>query len=635
MKLPRNSKVRAFELHGVEFEGESTSQYYGRCPFSGKSGKFYVNKETLLWDSKITDLNGNLYKFLEAIAELNAGNGLEKLSRNRGLPKEAFHFWGIGYGAGKYTIPVRNEKGTVIDLRYWRPKIHGVWTTKGCKPGLLGAERLVKAHPNKPVYICEGEWDVVALQYLLQICKKGGIVVGLPGAKTFRKEWVEWFENRDVFLCYDNDKAGAEGELKAFRLLHDRTRTLHYLRFPEETTEGYDVRDWVVEWLSKKKPKTGLREFTKLFVGEPRLSEEAEDESDTRTKSAYTKPASFKEVEKVFKKWLHLSDTDGIRVALATVLSNRLDGDPIWMFFVAPPGGSKTATLSAFTRCRKTYITSSITSRSLISGFHFRNGVDPSLIPKLAGKVLIIKDFTCILEMRDNEKDEIFGILRDAYDGSCGKVFGNGIVRRYNSRFSILAAVTPSIYSEGSKNASLGERFLKFCVSDNLRHFSEDAIIEKAISNVNTETAMRSEMEDVVQSFMQRKTNSKPEIPSEILASIISLAKLGARARASIQRDRFRPDMVEGRPSAEVGSRLGKQLAKLSMSLAFVDGRNKVNEADLRIVKKVVIDTVPQRVEDIIRFMWKKCPHEDDTIKTRDIVFGTRYPTATISRLLA
>lgn len=635
MKLPKDSKLRAFEIHGVEFEGQSGTQHYGVCPFTGKSGKFYVNSKTLLWDSKTANLKGNLYTFLGAKGEFNALDcDYTELTKLRKLPAEAFKPWGVGFDGSKYTIPVRNEKGRVVDLRYWRPKIKGVWTTKGCKPGLLGAERLAGAHPNKPIFICEGEWDAMALQYLLVRCKKGGVVVGLPGASTFRPEWVEYFDNRDVYLCYDNDDAGAEGELKAYKLLKAGARTLHILRFSEDATEGYDVRDFVTEFLAKKKPKSGLRKFMDLFVTDPRegVPEESDDAADS---SAYSKPATFAQVEKIFHKWLYLKDTDGIRIALATVLSNRIDGDPIWMFFVAPPGGSKTATLIAFNRCSKVFITSSLTARSLISGMNFRNGIDPSLIPKLNGKVLIIKDFTCILEQRDNEKDEIFSILRDAYDGSCGKVFGNGIIRRYESRFSILAAVTPAIYSEGSKSASLGERFLKFTISDNLRHVSEDDIIARAISNVDTETTMRSEMEDVVQSFVRHPTKSRPSIPPDILATIISLAKLGARARASIQRDRFRPDMVEGRPSAEIGSRLGKQLAKLAMSLALVERRTTVNYDDLRLIQKVVLDTVPQRVEDVLRYMWKACPDPDDSVSTRSIAHATRYPHATVSRLLA
>ena len=42
-------------------------------------------------------------------------------------------------------------------------------------------------------------------------------------------------------------------------------------------------------------------------------------------------------------------------------------------------------------------------------------------------------------------------------------------------RFTVLAAVTPSIYALGSSHAALGERFLKFGIGDNLIHHDEDA----------------------------------------------------------------------------------------------------------------------------------------------------------------
>jgi hypothetical protein len=400
--------------------------------------------------------------------------------------------------------------------------------------------------------------------------------------------------------------------------------------------DGYDVRDWVVEWTRKKKPKAGYRKLHDLFVTEPRKGASAiEDGSEDQRQSAYDKPTDFAEVSRVYKKWLYLKDTDGIRVSLATVLSNRLDGDPVWMFLVAPPGGSKTATLTGFGKCKRVYLASSLTAHSLISGMSFRNGTDPSLIPKLDGKVLIIKDFTSILSLRDNERDEIFGILRDAYDGTCAKVFGNGITRRYKSRFAILAAVTPAIYSEGRKNVALGERFLKYTLADNLEHFSEDDIIARALENVNTETDMIHEMEDVVQSFMSKTLIEVPQVSPEYLRTIIALAKFGARVRATISRNQYRPDMVEGRPTAEVGSRLGKQLKKLALSLAMVDRRPKVNRHDIDILRKIVIDTVPQRVEDIVRYMHRKAPGGDTAVSTRDIAHATRYPVQTVSRLMA
>jgi hypothetical protein len=625
-------RLRAFQIHGVVFTGETETQMRGDCPFTD-SPKFYVHKEKLLWDVKNEpQYKGNFWQFLAMIAKRNeedmTSHELSRLARDRNLPTAAFEPWGVGFDGIRYTIPVRNHKGTVVDIRCYRPSRHGVITTAGCKPHLLGHDRLRNAKVNVPVFICEGEWDAMALDWNFKRLKKLAIVVAVPGASVFNDEWADSFANKDVYLCYDNDEAGAEGEMRAHKALATSARSLHALRFPDECPEGYDVRDWVLDWSKQGKPRAGLRRFMELFIAAPETLPDEDDYEDV------TEGITFPDVESVFRKWLFLDDTDGIRVALATVLSNRIDGDPIWMFLVAPPGGAKTETLNAFRKCRDAYVTSSLTAHSLISGMQFRNGIDPSLIPKLDGKVLMIKDFTAITALRDNEKDEIFGILRDAYDGRCGKTFGNGVVRNYESRFSLLAAVTPIIYSESSKHSSLGERFLKFAMADNLEHFSEEDIITQAISNVNDETAMREEMQSVVKSFLAGVFDSKPRIPPAALRTIVYLAKFGARVRATVARDRFRPNMVEGKPSAEVGSRLGKQLAKMVMSLALVDGRDVINDDDIRIIKKIIVDTVPQRAEDVIRYLWRMCPDEDDSRRTKEIAFGTRYPIATVSRLL-
>jgi len=54
-------------------------------------------------------------------------------------------------------------------------------------------------------------------------------------------------------------------------------------------------------------------------------------------------------------------------------------------------------------------------------------------------------------------RDEIFGTLRDAYDGKITKRFANGIVRAYQSTFGLVAGVTPAIESFVVTHAMLGE----------------------------------------------------------------------------------------------------------------------------------------------------------------------------------
>lgn len=659
-KKKKTSKLDIFETHGVALTGESGDQVIGTCPFTGKDGKFYINKNTFLWDSKTGGVSGNINEFLRLTAiryqKLLTPELLQKLADARGLPTSAFTGWGLGWTGRAYAIPVCDVRGRTVDIRTYR--IGGsVYATKGANTGLLWSEQLAK-NPSWPVYVCEGEWDAIALRWLLLHLKKEGVVVAVPGSGTFKSEWVPWIAGRRVHTLFDHDAAGEAAEHRMLGLLKNSVQLLTFVHWPESFPSGFDVRDWVIAGAIRKlTPKRCFRALTEMFRLEPRqtvlpeTSANAPDDANgaergpesviERRETKWKHPPTLDEVYTEFKKWLYLDSTDGIAIMLATVISQQIDGEPVWMFIVGPPGSAKTETLSSLSWVENMYMTSSVTPHSLISGASWKDGGDPSLIPKLDGKVMVIKDFTSILSMRDTEKDEVFGILRDAYDGKCGKEFGNGIVRRYESRFTVLAAVTPSIYALSSSHTALGERFLKFGIGDNLVHQHEDEIIERAISNINRETAMRDDLADVVHAFLSRRLRMAkiepkelPVIPDGLRKRVIALARFGSRMRGTVTRDTFRNDIITSRPSAEVGSRLGKQLAKLCQALAVVRGRRTVSAEDYRLVKKVMLDTIPQRTEDLIRHMLLHCPRENDTMTAGEIAIKTRYPQATVSRIL-
>jgi hemoglobin-like flavoprotein len=303
---------------------------------------------------------------------------------------------------------------------------------------------------------------------------------------------------------------------------------------------------------------------------------------------------------------------------------------------VGPPGSAKTELISSLSDLNEDiYATSTVTPHALISGANFQGmKEDPSLIPKLDGKVLVIKDFTAVMGAKDQEKEEIFSILRDAYDGQCGKIFGNGIIRAYKSRFTVIAAVTPMIYDLGYRHAQLGERFLKYSLADNLVHPDEYQIISRAIENTDHEKKMRQEIRDSVREYINRslKGTVLPVIGPELKDRIIWLGKFGARMRGTVSRDSYRNDIMTSRPTAEVGSRLGIQLAKLCRSLAMLHKREEVTDEDYTIVKKVMLDTVMQRTEDVLRTLHLQ--HERGPITTGDLAKLTRYPVATVLRLL-
>jgi len=650
-------KRRIFESHGVEFTGERGDEIYGTCPFTDKAEKFYVNIKTWLWDSKTAGLSGNIPRFLAEIHKLYrkrlTPDRLNALAHDRGLPVTALHPWNLGWTGYTYAIPYLDPSGNMVDIRTWKPGGRAI-STAGIEVGLFGAHRLNR-DLAAPVYICEGEWDTVAWDEALRQAGEPGIVVGVPGAGVLKTDWVPWFAGRTVHTLYDNDGAGEHGELLVEKRLKTAVQSLTYLHWPAGLPVGYDVRDWVIRWMVKdKKPKACVANLKKLFNSNTRTLDpldRAKREWDNRPAPASPPPSrasgepksnwtttvpTIADVNTVFKKWLYLDSTVPIEVMLATIVSQNITGPPIWMFLVSPPGGAKTETLNALSLYPEVYMTSTLTPPSLISGANIKDGVDPSLIPKLNGRIMVIKDFTSILSMRDADKDEIFGILRDAYDGKCGKVFGNGVVRSYTSRFSILAAVTPRIYDLAGQHAQLGERFMKLMMGDNLNHHSEEAIIARAIKNINKETAMQHELQDVVRAFLSDRVAHRhlPTLPEPLTRRIVQLGMFGARMRGTVSRDTYHNDIITSRPSAEIGSRLGIQLAKLGQSLAIVYGHPKVGEPEYTLLKKVMLDTVPQRTEDIIRYMIRQHPSMTAPISTVDLAAISRYPQATVSRIL-
>jgi hypothetical protein len=238
------------------------------------------------------------------------------------------------------------------------------------------------------------------------------------------------------------------------------------------------------------------------------------DEQNANTDtSVQTDPIPVNEVYKVFKKWVHIGDnklhdqkgTDIYDVVFGTILANRISGSPVWMYIVAPPGGFKTEPLLACAGGKLIEMVESVTPPALISGMNVGGHEDPSLIGKINNKTLIIKDWTIILGLPDTERNEIMSILRGAFDGICGRNFGNGVRREIKSTFGILAAVTPVIEQFIEQTSAVGERFISW-----RNWLSEDINVRKshirrALENSMSENDMKVELNAIAKKVLIAK----------------------------------------------------------------------------------------------------------------------------------
>jgi DNA primase len=82
------------------------------------------------------------------------------------------------------------------------------------------------------IYLCEGAIDTLTL------IGHGFNAVGIPGANSFKPEWVEMFRNKNVMLCLDNDAAGKAGEERIFAMLQKANIEANHLGL---LPEGGDI----------------------------------------------------------------------------------------------------------------------------------------------------------------------------------------------------------------------------------------------------------------------------------------------------------------------------------------------------------------------------------------------------------
>lgn len=650
----RFKKLKAFTMHGVGLRSVAGSQVIGDCPFCGKDNHFYIGWEKLLWDCKVCSESGNMQKFLEKINDRNkkqlTPRHLDELARDRGLPKAAFQWVELGY-AGHYTIAVRDGSGRLVDLRIYR--LGGkAMSTAGRSTGLFGLPELLKAR-SQSVYICEGEWDTVAVQWLLDAAGKKGRAVCSPGASTFKPEWADFFRGKTVQVLYDHDAAGLKGEMVVVDRLAKVAKQLRFCHWPAGKPAGFDSRDFIIKnGVVKNTPKRCFRLLSALFKDKPRTSigQEIEAMLEENRAPEVDPSVTIQDVLRSYDELLHDPNHMSIELAIIIMISNLFDTDPVWMFLVAPPSSGKTQVINGLKYLCQPYdeigySMSAITTHALVSGMETKKG-DPSVFAKLDGKrmSLVIKDFSTVTSMPESEKMEINAQLRDGYDGYTSKSFGNGVVRNYTKlKFGLLAAVTDDIYNEAVTNQALGERFAKLNIGrSNDLAFAEGAI-DKAISDNSRETFKADEdrcaktVYSCVKNVVARVEDGTklPKLSPELQRAVTGISLYVAAMRGVVSRDKFRRDYIKSAPYSETGIRFAKMISNIAAYRALLFGRDEATLEDLPLIRKIALDTINQRDEEILRKVYLLNKETSDREPIKHVIqAGSKYTQYTVHCVL-
>lgn len=347
--------------------------------------------------------------------------------------------------------------------------------------------------------------------------------------------------------------------------------------------------------------------------------------SETKTPST---PPNIEKLRADLARWLSIPPEDGdvVDFTLGVYKSHDIPGDPLWGIIIDASGAGKTELLRAFRNRPDAYFLSNLTENTLVSGYRDPKSPDkdPSILPELNEKVLVIKDLAPLLGMRAEARSAVIAGLRDAYDGFTDQGRGNLGRISYEARFTLLAASTLAIERTDTVEQELGERFIKF----RARSADSKDKVRKAISNIGADSPMRHYIEGAVSFYLSqlpKATNAR--VPAQLQEPLVELAIFTAKARSHVARDRN--GVVQYLPRPEVGTRLGKELGKLLLALAVVRGKCEPDQSEFETVVRVAEDCIPPNRLAVLRAL-----RFSDQVAASDIERATGLPHSTALRTL-
>lgn len=329
----------------------------------------------------------------------------------------------------------------------------------------------------------------------------------------------------------------------------------------------------------------------------------------------------------VCHQWLYIEDDGYIDVLFGVAFANRytLKSKPVWLYLIGPVGCGKTEVVQSWSRNPGVYMASTLTAHTLVSGCIVEPGQpDPSLLPKLNNKILVIKDFTAILTMNHEALMTIAGQLRDSYDGELAANFGTGKSVPYKAKYGIIAAVTDAIDNHLRVLSPLGERFLSY----RLPELSDEEITKRC--QLSAECRSYVEQEEALRQAANKVLIMDPPVPEmdESWTKLMAAAaEQVAVLRTTVARDRR--GEISNYPSPEVPTRLSKQMTCLAKGIAMAREKAEVTEGEVKLAMQCGFGAISRSRMTLLRYLLSQYPYGVNIAK---MIQDMKLPQSTIRR---
>ena len=343
--------------------------------------------------------------------------------------------------------------------------------------------------------------------------------------------------------------------------------------------------------------------------------------------AASSTPRTLAEVEDVFARWIPDDDPVPTRAVLATYAANlKLDGDPVWLMLVGGSGVGKTERITPLGVMPEVVLESSVTGpAALLSGTARKERTKDAtggLLRKIpeGGGLLVLKDFTSIIDMHRESRAEVLAAFREIHDGRWDRSIGadGGRTLTWTGHLGLVAGCTTAIDSAHSVMSVMGARFLL------VRLHGDAAIAHAAFDHSGEESAMRRELREAVRGLLDHLPGH-PLAKAEARAPLVALASYVARARSPVDRDHRGDIRLVLDPEAP--TRIVKALVQLWRASGLL-GLDRAGAWAL--VRRVGMDSIPKLRRAILDHL-ADCVTSATTTEVAEVV---EHPAQTTRRAL-
>jgi hypothetical protein len=457
------------------------------------------------------------------------------------------------------------------------------------------------------------------------------------GGKIALPDWDDVALNgRPVFLVPDSDVttnpgvASAVGRLGWY--LRSRDATVYLVPLPPGpggtkqglddflAREGGDIEGLLVlatdELPARPKPDDNTT------VSGPHIPGTA------RGKPSDAPPMTMAEAEEVYARWLHDDDPVPTRACHAVYVANeKLDGDPVWLALVGGSGWGKTERIMALAGLHGIVLASSLKGEaSLLSATPRKDwaaGAHGGLLRLIGDRgILVLKDFTSVLEMDRKERGRVLAALREIYDGHWDRNVGaeGGQTLTWDGKCGLLTGCTTAIDRAHGVMAEMGPRslFLRLAPGD------LGKVANAALDQMGQEDQMRAELAQATAGVLTHLPGAPHKVTGEVRARVIALASLASQARSPVHRDWG--GQIELIGDAEAPTRIIKQLGKLWEACGLL---GLPQAESWEVVSRCALDSIPKLRGAVIRHL-----ADVSGASTADLWRALEHPRRTVFRAL-